>query len=205
MAGCSSCASETDKPPVDRAYRRILWIALVINGAMCLIELAAGAVGRSLALTADAMDFFSDAANYAITLMVLAMPLRVRAKAAFFKGACMGLVGLYVLGISISHIINGTVPRYEVMGVIGTLALLANLGVAMMLFRHRKGDANRQSIWICSRNDAIANIGVLLASAGVWASTTGWPDILVGLIIAAIGLWGAFQIMARSLSELKSV
>ncbi len=201
-AGCSSCASASSTPVVDKTYRKILWFALIVNAAMFIIELIAGALGQSLALTADAMDFFSDAANYAITLVVLGMSLTVRSKAALFKGVCMGLVGLYVLYASVSHIIEGTVPRAEVMGIIGFLALITNVVVALLLFRHRDGDANRQSIWICSRNDAIANIAVMMAGAGVWASKTGWPDILIGLGIAGLGLWGAGQIIKKSLQEL---
>jgi len=202
-AGCNSCASTHTKPVVDATYRKVLWFALVVNGAMFVVELIAGALGQSLALTADAMDFFSDAANYAITLVVLGLSLSVRSKAALFKGICMGLVGLYVLYASISHIIEGTVPHAQVMGVIGFMALITNVIVALLLFRHKDGDANRQSIWICSRNDAIANIAVMLAGAGVWASQTGWPDILVGLGIAGLGLWGAAQIIQQSLREMK--
>ncbi len=202
-AGCSSCCSSQDTPVVDKTYRRILWFSLVVNLGMFFIEIIAGAMGNSLALTADAVDFFSDGANYAITLIVLGMSLQARSKAALFKGVCMGAVGAYVLFVSVSHIINGTVPRAEVMGVIGFMALITNVVVALLLFRHRSGDANRQSIWICSRNDAIGNIAVMLAGAGVWASQTGWPDIVVGLGIAGLGLWGAAQIIARSLAEMR--
>lgn len=202
-AGCNSCASERATPVKDIAYRKVLWFALIVNGAMFVVEIIAGALGQSLALTADAMDFFSDAANYAITLVVLSLSLSVRSKAALFKGICMGLVGLYVLYSSVSHIIEGTVPHAEVMGMIGLLALITNVVVALLLYRHRDGDANRQSIWICSRNDAIANIAVMMAGAGVWASQTGWPDIFIGLGIAGLGLWGAGQIIRKSIQEMQ--
>ena len=202
-ATCTSCASEHENAAQDKTYRKILWFALMTNGAMFVVELVAGALGQSLSLTADAMDFFSDASNYAITLIVLGMSLNVRAKAALFKGICMGLVGLYVFYSSVSHIVEGTIPRAEVMGIIGFMALVTNVVVALLLFNFRKGDANHQSIWICSRNDAIANIAVMMAGAGVWSSQTGWPDILVGLGIAGLGLWGATQIVRKSLSELK--
>lgn len=202
---CGSCCGASAKEPVvDKTYRRVLWFALIANFSMFFIEIIAGAVGRSLALTADAVDFLSDGANYAITLVVLGMALSVRSWAALFKGVCMGAVGVYVLFISVTHIIEGTVPRYEVMGMIGSLALLTNVVVALLLFRFRSGDANRQSIWICSRNDAIANIAVLLAGIGVWQTTMGWPDIAVGLGIAFIGLQGAYQIIRKSLVELKA-
>lgn len=201
--GCSSCSSDHDQPVIDKTYRKVLWFALAVNATMFVIEIIAGALGKSLALTADAVDFFSDAANYAITLIVLGMNLKVRAKAALFKGICMGLVGLYVLYASVTHILEGTVPRAEIMGVIGALALISNVVVALFLFKHRSGDANRQSIWICSRNDAIANIAVLIAGLGVWSTTTGWPDIVVGLGIAGLGLWGSGQIITRAIRELR--
>ncbi|WP_028879555.1 cation transporter [Terasakiella pusilla] len=202
-AGCSSCASSHTSPVTDKTYRRILWFALISNGGMFLVELVAGAIGQSLSLAADAMDFFSDAANYAITLVVLGMPLVIRSRAALFKGICMGLVGLYVFYTSIDHIINDTVPRADVMGIIGFLALLVNVVVAILLFKFRTGDANMESIWICSRNDAIGNIAVMAAGAGVWASTTGWPDIIVGLGIAGLGFWGAIQIIGKARHELR--
>lgn len=202
-ATCTSCASDHEDGAQDKTYRKILWFALVTNAAMFFVELIAGALGQSLSLTADAMDFFSDASNYAITLIVLGMSLSVRAKAALFKGGCMGLVGLYVFYSSVSHIVEGTIPRAEVMGIIGFMALVTNVVVAVLLFKFRKGDANHQSIWICSRNDAIANIAVMMAGAGVWSSQTGWPDIFVGLGIAGLGLWGATQIVRKSLSEMK--
>jgi cation diffusion facilitator family transporter len=201
-AGC--CSSTPKTPVVDKPYRKILWFSLVANLAMFFVEIVAGAMGNSLALTADAVDFLSDGSNYAITLVVLSMSLQMRSSAALFKGGCMGAVGVYVLFVSVSHIVNGTVPHAQVMGVIGFMALITNVVVALLLFRHRSGDANRQSIWICSRNDAIGNIAVMLAGAGVWVSDTGWPDIAVGLGIAGLGLWGAAQIISRSVTELRT-
>ncbi|MFW1677154.1 cation transporter [Pontibacter sp. JAM-7] len=203
-AHCTSCASDTSASIENKSYRRILWIALIANFTMFIVELIAGALGQSLSLTADAMDFFSDSANYAITLVVLGMSLQTRAAAALFKGICMGLVGLYVLYSSISHMIDGVMPQAEVMGVIGLLALLTNVSVALLLYRHRKGDANHESIWICSRNDAIANIAVISAGGGVWLSQTGWPDVLVGVGIAGLGLWGAQYIIRQSIAELRT-
>ncbi len=201
-ANCSSCCAGSQEQAQDKTYRKILWFSLFVNFTMFLVEIIAGALGNSLALTADAVDFFSDGANYAITLIVLGMSQNARSNAALFKGMCMGLVGLYVLYSSVSHIVLGTVPRHEVMGIIGFLALISNVAVALLLFKHRSGDANRQSIWICSRNDAIANIAVMLAGGGVWASQSGVPDIIVGLGIAALGLWGASQIITRAMKEL---
>lgn len=203
-AGCSSCSSTHQSPVTDKIYRRVLWIALISNAAMFFVELVAGAISQSLSLAADAMDFMSDAANYGITLLVLGLSLQTRAKAALFKGLSMAAVGFYVLYISISHMINGTVPEAHVMGIIGFLALMVNVIVALLLFKYRSGDANRQSIWICSRNDAIANIAIMAAAAGVWQSNTGWPDIAIGLGIAGLGLWGAAQIVRKAWDEIQT-
>lgn len=200
----SSCANAHTSPVEDRRYRQILWLALIVNAAMFLVEIIAGALSQSLALRADAMDFLSDAANYAITLIVLGLSLRIRASAALFKGLSMAAVGLYVLYSALHHIIAGTIPDPHTMGIIGFLALISNVGVALLLFKFRDGDANRRSIWICSRNDAIGNIAVMAAGGGVWATTTGWPDIIVGLGLAFLGLWGAYEVIQQSLKELKN-
>ena len=202
---CHSCAHDHDDLHTlqDQSYRRILWLSLVLNLGMFLVEILGGVFGDSLALRADAVDFLSDGLNYAITLIVLGMSLKVRASAALLKGISMGVVGVYVFYVSVDHVINNTLPRPEVMGVIGFLALLVNVGVAILLYRHRDGDANRQSIWICSRNDAIGNICVILAGGGVWGIQNGLPDIIVGLGMACLGLYGAFQIIRKSISEIK--
>jgi len=201
---CSGCTGDHQQAATDRQYRRILWFALISNAGMFITELVAGTVGQSLSLTADAMDFFSDSINYAITLAVLGLSLNSRASAALFKGICMGLVGLYVLYSAVSHIIQGVVPQAHIMGIVGFLALITNVVVALLLFRHRFGDANRQSIWLCSRNDAIGNIAVICAGTGVWLTQSGWPDIFVGLGIAALGLWSASTIIRKSLTELRT-
>lgn len=199
--GCS-CSSET---PVSGAYRRILWAVFAINAGMFVIEAVGGGLSGSAALQADALDFFSDAGNYAISLAVLGAALSWRARAAFFKGACMGLGGLWVAGMVIWHLVHGTVPHWQAMGLIGLLALLANASSAFMLYRWRHGDANMHSVWICSRNDMLSNIAVMLAGLGVFGTGAGWPDIAVAAIMAALGLQGAFVIMRGALREMRTV
>ena len=207
MAGCCSdhyCASTTkglDSP----SWRRALWIALAVNGGMFLAEIVAGVAAGSASLQADALDFLGDAANYAISLGVAGMVLPWRARAALLKGGSLGLLGLWVLASTVWHAYAGTLPEAEVMGMVGILALLANAGVALMLYRFRGGDANMRSVWICSRNDAIGNVAVLLAAAGVFGTGTGWPDLTVAAIMAALGISGGWQIVRQAAGELRTV
>jgi Co/Zn/Cd efflux system component len=190
-------------PPRDTRYRRVLWVALAINGGMFLAELAAGLAAGSASLQADALDFLSDAANYGISLSVVGLALAWRARAAMVKGLSMGLLGLWVAGNTIWHAIHGTLPAADVMGLVGVVALLANGGVALMLYRYRGGDSNMRSVWICSRNDALGNIAVVLAALGVFGTGTGWPDIIVAAVMASLSLWGAAQIVSQASKELQ--
>jgi Co/Zn/Cd efflux system component len=203
-AGCCGGGCSSSRPPVDIAYRRVLWIALSVNAGMFLVELIAGAAAGSVSLQADAMDFLGDAANYLISLLVLGMTLQWRARAALLKGLSLGVVGLWVAGQTAWNALYQTVPQAEVMGIVGVLALAANVACALMLYFHRHGDANRRSVWICSRNDAIANIAVLAAALGVFGTGTGWPDIIVAAVMAGLSVSGATQIIRHSPIELRS-
>lgn len=203
MACNSCCASSTKGTTNDPRWRRALWIALGVNAAMFAIEIAAGLMGGSRALQADALDFLGDAGNYAISLGVAGMALAWRAKAALLKGATLALLGLYVLGITLWGIWHGAVPEAHVMGIVGIAALIANGAVALMLYRFRSGDANMRSVWICSRNDAIGNVAVVAAALGVFGTRTAWPDIAVAAILAGLGLSGGGQIMRQALTELR--
>jgi Co/Zn/Cd efflux system component len=186
------------------SWRRALWIALAVNAGMFLAEIIAGVAAGSASLQADALDFLGDSANYAISLGVAGMVLTWRARAALLKGGSLAVLGLWVIGSTAWHAYLGTLPSAEVMGVVGLLALLSNAGVALMLYRFRGGDANMRSVWICSRNDAIGNVAVLLAAAGVFGTGTGWPDIIVATIMAALGISGGWQIVRQARSELDS-
>jgi Co/Zn/Cd efflux system component len=203
--GASCCASSgpSSKPPVDTVYRRVLWAALAINATMFLVEIVAGAAAGSVSLKADAMDFLGDAANYAISLIVLGMALAWRARAALLKGLSLGAVGLWVAGETAYNAIFATVPEAEIMGAIGLLALAANVGCALLLYAYRTGDANRRSVWICSRNDAIGNIAVMLAALGVFGTGTGWPDLVDAAVMASLSVSGAVQIVRQSRAELR--
>ena len=204
MPCCSSdaCASTAG---TSLRFRRVLWIALAINAGMFIAEIAAGMLAGSAALQADALDFFADAANYAISLAVLGMTLRWRAGAAWLKGASMGVFGLWVMGTVVWHAVHGSVPHAPTMGAVGALALVMNLICLVLLTAFRDGDANMRSVWICSRNDVIANIAVLLAALGVFGTGTGWPDFLVAALMAGLALHGAAQILRDATREWRSV
>jgi Co/Zn/Cd efflux system component len=171
---------------------------------MFLAEIGAGLHAGSASLQADALDFLGDAANYALSLGVAGMALIWRSRTALVKGATLLALGLWVIGVTTFYAWSGTLPKAPVMGIVGVLALLANSAVALILFRFRVGDANMRSVWICSRNDAVGNLAVLLASAGVFGTGTGWPDIAVAVIMAGLAVSGGLQIMRQALSELAS-
>ena len=199
---CTSCACDDKKAAVDPHWRRALWIALAVNAAMFLVEMVAGIAGGSKSLQADALDFLGDSANYAISLGVAGMALAWRARAALLKGATLVLLGLYVLVATLWAVWHGTLPEAEMMGAVGIAALVANGAVALMLFRYRTGDANMRSVWICSRNDAIGNVAVVLAAAGVFGTGTAWPDLIVAGGMAGLGLIGGAQIIRHAMREL---
>ena len=202
--GCCEGACAATKAADDRLWRKALWVALTVNASMFAVEIAAGVAADSQALKADALDFLGDAANYLISLLVVGMTLAVRAKAALVKGASLMAFGLWVLGSALWAAYTGVQPQAVTMGVIGFCALAANVGVAWMLYRFREGDANRRSVWICSRNDAIGNVAVVIAAAGVFGTGTAWPDLIVAGILASLGVWGGLQIVRHAREELRA-
>lgn len=202
---CCKAACGTTATLNDPRWRRALWIALSVNAGMFAVEMAAGAAADSRALQADALDFLGDAANYAISLLVAGMALAWRARAALAKGLTLVGLGGWVMITAILAALGGAAPEPELMGVIGALALAANTGVAIMLYRFRTGDANMRSVWICSRNDAVGNIAVMAAALGVFGTGTAWPDLIVAAILALLGISGGIQIVQQARLELRSV
>jgi Co/Zn/Cd efflux system component len=203
MACCHEDHCVSAKPMNTPQWRRALWIALVVNAGFFLAEIIAGAAAGSSALQADALDFFGDAANYAISLGVTGMALTWRARAAVAKGGTLIAFALWVMASTVWHAAYGTLPRADVMGVVGLAALAANGGVALMLYRFRTGDANMRSVWICSRNDALGNAAVVLAAMGVFGTGSGWPDVIVAATMGGLGLWGGWQIVHQARGELR--
>jgi Co/Zn/Cd efflux system component len=183
-------------------YRKVLWVALIVNAAMFLIEIGAGLQAGSLSLLADAVDFAGDALNYAVSLAVLASALAWRARAAILKAVSMMGFGVYVLGAAVWSVWHGEVPQAMTMGVVALLALLANLGVAWMLYAFREGDANMRSVWLCSRNDAIGNVAVFMAALGVFGTGSAWPDLAVASLMGALALHGGWSVLRQARTEL---
>jgi cation diffusion facilitator family transporter len=183
-------------------YRRVLWVALALNVLMFVVEIGAGFRSGSVSLLADAIDFFGDAANFGVTLAVLSMGLAWRARAAVLKGLSMLGFGLFVAGKTFWSATQGLPPEALTMGVVGLLALGVNVGVAVLLYAFREGDANMRSVWLCSRNDAIGNVAVMLAALGVFGTGSAWPDLLVAAAMAALALSGGWSVLRQARGEL---
>ena len=204
MANC--CCTPPPEPDPHRgnqSYRRVLWAVLALNSVMFVVEIGAGLAAGSASLQADALDFLGDAANYAISLLVVGMALRYRAMAALAKGGTMGIFGLWVIGSVVWQALHGTLPNAFTMGAVGFAALAANAVSFGLLWAFRKGDANMRSAWICTRNDVLGNLAVLLAAAGVFGTGHGWPDMIVATIMATLALQGAALVIRQSLGELR--
>ena len=188
----------------DPHYRRILWIALLVHAAMFVLELGAGVRSGSASLLADAIDFLGDAANYGLSLWVLAMALSWRARAALVKGASMLAFGVFVIGRVACGAWQGIPPEPFTMGSVGLLALAANLGVAVLLYAYREGDANMRGVWLCTRNDALGNLAVMGAALGVLGTGTVWPDLVVAAIMAGLAISGGWSVIRHARQELAS-
>lgn len=201
----ASCCNHAPGDAPQGGYRKVLWIALCINAAMFVVEVIAGWQARSVSLQADALDFFGDAATYAITLIVLGMGAKWRTFAGLAKGISLGAFGVWVLATTVQRYLGAEPPIAEIMGGIGLLALVANLVCAYLLYKFRSGDSNMRSVWLCSRNDAIANVAVVAAGYGVWLTASSWPDLAVGAGIALLSLWASASIIRQALGELKTV
>ena len=203
MAGCA-CDSNLKFDGVSKRYRRILWIVIGINAFMFLFETGASIAADSMALRADALDFLGDSLTYGLTLLAIGHSLRWRAAAALFKGFTLLLMGLWVLGSTLWQILVLGVPDSAVMGSVGLLAFTANAVSVMLLLRYRDGDANVRSVWLCSRNDAIGNLAIILAAGVVYYTQSAWPDLVVAFAMALLFLHSACLIIRQARDELQS-
>lgn len=199
MGNC--CGHDAKFDGVSADYKRRLWIVIALNAIMFVVEMGAGQLAKSQALQADALDFLGDALTYGISLAVIGASIRVRTNAALAKGISLFLMGSWVFGSTLYRVFYVGVPQAEIMGIIGFLALATNLASVMLLVRYKDGDANVRSVWLCSRNDAIGNVAVMLAAIGVWGTATGWPDLIVAGIMAGLFLSSAYQILRQALQE----
>jgi Co/Zn/Cd efflux system component len=188
---------------LDSRYKRVLWTVIAVNAMMFVVEMVAGQLAGSQALQADALDFLGDTLTYGISLAVIGRSLTVRSGAALAKGLSLSLMGLWVFGSTIYRVLILGLPRAEIMGSIGFLALAANLASVLLLSRYKDGDANVRSVWLCSRNDAIGNVAVMIAAFAVWGTATRWPDLVVAAIMAGLFLTSSIQILQQSFHELR--
>ena len=182
-------------------YKRRLLAVIAINATMFVVEMVAGTLAGSQALKADALDFFADSITYGASLAVLGLSLRTRSLVALGKGASLMLMGLWVLGTTVWRVFVIGMPEAEVMGIVGFLALVANVASVIILIRYKDGDANVRSVWLCSRNDAIGNVAVMIAAVGVWGTATGWPDLIVAAIMTSLFLTSAVRILRQAWHE----
>ena len=201
--GADCCGTSVKFEGLSADYKLRLWLVIAINAAMFLVEMGAGSLAGSNALQADALDFLADSATYGISLAVIGASVRTRALAAIGKAASLSLMSLWVLGMTAYHVLIVGVPRAEVMGVVGALALAADVGSVLILMRYKDGDPNVRSVWLCSRNDAISNVAVMVAALAVWGTATKWPDLIVAAIMAGLFFYSSLRILQQSVAEMR--
>jgi len=183
-------------------YKRALWAVIGINAVMFAVEITAGFTADSQALKADALDFGSDTLTYAISLSVIGTSVRTRAYASLFKAASLGAIAIYILGTTLIRFFEGGTPDAQTMATIGVAAFCANLFSVILLLRWRDGDSNIRSVWLCSRNDAIGNLGVITAGLLVSVAGSRWPDLVVGALLSGLFLRSALSILSQARAEL---
>jgi len=198
------CSGNPQFDGLNPTYKRVLWVVIIINAVMFLVEMSAGKLAGSQALQADALDFLGDSLTYGLSLAVIGMSLKVRSTAALFKGVSLLLMGLWVFGSTAYQFFVSGVPKAEIMGAIGVLALAANVASVLLLIRYKDGDANVRSVWLCSRNDAIGNVAIMVASSAVWLTASAWPDLVVAIAMAGLFLRSSQLILIQAWREYRS-
>ncbi len=198
------CCDNVEFDGLSAAYKRVLWIVIAINAVMFFVEMTGGVAAGSQALQADALDFLGDTFTYTLTFMVIGRPLMWRSRAALFKGVTLAVMGLWVFGSSVYRVFVLGVPNEFVMGSIAVAAFAANIASVLLLMRYRNGDANVRSVWLCSRNDAIGNVAVVIAALAVGVTSSKWPDLVVALGMSGLFLYSSFQIITHAVKEMKT-
>jgi len=200
--GC--CGNNAKFDGTSDGFKRALWLVIAINAVMFAVEMYGGAMAGSQALKADALDFLADSATYGLSLWAIGRSLQTRSNAAIVKGVSLLLMGAWVFGSSIYQIFVMQVPVAPLMSIIGMMALAANVVSVLILVRYKDGDANVRSVWLCSRNDAISNIAVILAAGVVWYTQSAWPDLIVAIFMAGLFTSSAIQILKQAWAERKA-
>lgn len=192
------CCPAPDDRLGNASRRRVLWLVLAINATMFVVELGFGLLAGSVALQADSLDMLGDALVYGVSLAVVGRSVRWRARAAQLKGAVMLAFGLAVSGQVVLKLLYGLPPHAGIVSATGALALMANLACLGLLYRHRADDVNMHSTWICSRNDILANAGVIVSAGGVALFASMWPDVVVSIAIVALFLRSAVTVLTAA-------
>jgi Co/Zn/Cd efflux system component len=205
MSECGCSGPQKTFDGMSTQYKRILWAVIAVNAGMFFVEMAAGQLAGSKALQADALDFLGDAMTYGISLAAIGASIAVRTNAALFKAFTLFAMGLWVAGSTIWNVVFIGVPEAHIMGLVGFMALTANVVSVLLLMKYKDGDANVRSVWLCSRNDAIGNVAVMFAALGVWGTASGWPDLIVAGVMAGLFLNSATQIVRQALAEKRAV
>ena len=200
----SCCTGKVSSVELLRERQRAtLWIVLILNAAMFVVEFVSGLLAGSVALLADSLDMLGDALVYGFSIYVVSQSSIWKARAAMAKAVIMGLFGMFVFGQVVYKLIWPQTPAFEAMGAVGALALAANAVCFALLWRHRAADINMRSVWICSRNDLIANALVMLAALVVWLAASPWPDIVVGTLICVVFLRSAYLVCQEARAEMR--
>ena len=199
MSGC--CSGNCNFDGLSASYKRMLWWVIAINGLMFIIEMSAGIGAQSQALQADALDFLGDTLTYGLSLWVIGKSLTLRSNIALFKGYSLLLMALWVFGSTLYRVFALSDPNAYTMGGIALLAFAANIISVLLLMKYKNGDANVRSVWLCSRNDAIGNLVVLVAASAVWFSNSAIPDLIVAFILASLFLSSSWQIIQQARLE----
>lgn len=200
--GKHCCEHNIEVTNKNSKFKNALYFALFVNLAMFILEVTQGIASKSLSLQADAIDFLGDSLNYAISLFVIAASIQTRAKVSLFKALTMFLFGIWVLVEAYISFTSDHVPNSFTMSWVGVLALTANVLAAVVLYKFREGDSNMQSVWLCSRNDAVGNVAVVLASVGVYYFNSKWPDLIVACAMAGLAISAALTVLKVARKEL---
>lgn len=200
--GCSDDCSPKVEPDSSTAYLRVLWLVVLLNGAMFFVGLAVAIFGHSVSVRSDVLDFLGDTLATAAGLVLVGRSQKVRATASFWQGIVLGALGLYALVSAALRVFGGVSPEPLSMGAYGVVGFCVNVGAAVLLLKHRHGDSNVRAVWLYSRNDALGNVAVFIAAALTWATAHRWPDVVVGVVIAGLFLHSAYEIVRRARREL---